>query len=503
MRVRTNATDTSAAPARALQRRAAIAWIRVPLLGALIGAVCLLGGAAWAAGGASFDVVTTASTAGARVPGVVTVTNLDSAPMTVTSMAASLEVRFDAGVAIPALPAGSSAGWYRVAEISLPVPVTVAAASSQSFPFVIDPCSASLASYRSAKDMRALASVSAGRVRDGSSSAFPLPAPCPVCGNAVVETGEQCDAGPNGGGCCSAICRFSSDGTTCNDGNACTQVDACAAGSCVGANFVVCSATDQCRSVGTCDPATGACSQPPKPNGSACDDQNACTRVDTCQAGSCRGGSPVVCAAAGPCMSASCDPTTGACADAPKPDGTTCTDSNACTSGDRCAGGLCTSGASLVCNDSMSCTQDTCNPATGCSFTRAATCGACDASQCADCSGRCQTQHDDCAAGCWAGFMACLDGCSTQTYCAPFCQVDLGRCLGSCPTTEACRSACETGNGCGTGCSVGASAQSASPQVPSFSSWGFGCLAAFLALVGCSELVVRGRKRDERPDGAG
>jgi hypothetical protein len=38
-----------------------------------------------------------------------------------------------------------------------------------------------------------------------------------------------------------------------------------------------------------------------------------------------------------------------------------------------------------------------------------------------------------CAENCWSGFLSCVNGC-TSTYCAPFCQVDLGRCLDFCPT---------------------------------------------------------------------
>ena len=54
------------------------------------------------------------------------------------------------------------------------------------------------------------------------------------------------------------------DGTACNDGNACTQTESCQGGICVGVNPVVCTASDQCHTVGTCDPATGQCSNPAK-----------------------------------------------------------------------------------------------------------------------------------------------------------------------------------------------------------------------------------------------
>src|SRR5262249_33267218 len=85
------------------------------------------------------------------------------------------------------------------------------------------------------------------------------------------------------------------DGTACTDGNACTQTDTCQAGACVGGNPVVCAASDQCHAVGTCDPSTGACSNPAKPDGAACNDGNACTPTDTCQAGACVGGNPAAC----------------------------------------------------------------------------------------------------------------------------------------------------------------------------------------------------------------
>jgi hypothetical protein len=56
------------------------------------------------------------------------------------------------------------------------------------------------------------------------------------------------------------------NGTTCDDGNACTQTDTCQAGVCVGSNDVVCTASDQCHVVGTCDPTTGVCSNAVAPD---------------------------------------------------------------------------------------------------------------------------------------------------------------------------------------------------------------------------------------------
>ena len=53
---------------------------------------------------------------------------------------------------------------------------------------------------------------------------------------------------------------------------------------------MTCTAQDQCHDVGTCNPATGTCSNPAKSNGSSCSDGNSCTQPDTCQSGSCTAG---------------------------------------------------------------------------------------------------------------------------------------------------------------------------------------------------------------------
>src|SRR5262249_28889209 len=75
----------------------------------------------------------------------------------------------------------------------------------------------------------------------------------------------------------------------CDDGNACTRLDVCLSGQCAGLDPVTCVASDQCHDPGTCNPATGACSNPPKADGAACDDGNQCTVNDACQSGSCVG----------------------------------------------------------------------------------------------------------------------------------------------------------------------------------------------------------------------
>src|SRR5207248_393750 len=112
------------------------------------------------------------------------------------------------------------------------------------------------------------------------------------------------------------VCAYTTqaNGSACNDGNGCTQTDSCQAGVCTGSNPVACAALDTCHVAGVCAPATGVCTNPIKANGSGCNDGNGCTQTDTCQAGTCTGANPVVCAAAGQCQTAGvCAPATGTC----------------------------------------------------------------------------------------------------------------------------------------------------------------------------------------------
>ncbi len=159
----------------------------------------------------------------------------------------------------------------------------------------------------------------------------------PDCDDANTCTVDSCDQVT---GCTHAN---AADGVACSDRNPCTQTDTCEAGVCIGANPVVCAASGECRGAGTCDPVTGACSNPTAPDGSGCNDQNPCTQADTCQAGTCIGSNPIACAPSGECrVAGTCDPATGLCSSPAKPDGTPCSDDgNPCTS-DACSAGACT-----------------------------------------------------------------------------------------------------------------------------------------------------------------
>ena len=162
------------------------------------------------------------------------------------------------------------------------------------------------------------------------------------------------------------------NGTVCNDGNACTSGETCQGGACgLPTATVSCSALDQCHDPGVCAPATGMCSNPPKDNGTPCNDASACTSGETCQGGAC--GAPtatVTCTALDACHElGACVPETGLCTNPAVPDETPCSDDRACTTGDACRAGVC----SPTANDCACASDDDCAPLDQCHLA-----GSCD-----------------------------------------------------------------------------------------------------------------------------
>src|SRR5438093_463204 len=126
------------------------------------------------------------------------------------------------------------------------------------------------------------------------------------------------------------------NGTACNDNNACTSGEARQNRRLNSRHSpITCTALDQCHVAGTCDPMSGVCSNPNKANGTACTHNNACTSADTCHnAPSLHDALPISCTALDQChVAGTCDPMSGVCSNPNKANGTACNDNNACTSG--------------------------------------------------------------------------------------------------------------------------------------------------------------------------
>ena len=190
---------------------------------------------------------------------------------------------------------------------------------------------------------------------------------CPDCNDFNVCTVDSCDTG-------TGTCRH--DPRSCDDANPCT-IDSCntnyETGGCrhalapVGA---ICDDGQACTQADDCD-ATGHCAGDPLPAGSFCDDRNACTTTDACDAA-------------------------GACSGTGLTPGESCDDGDACTSDDACAatpaGAVVCQGARRSCDDGDPCTVDTCNPSSGACEVTPKSCedgNVCTADSCDPATGQC------------------------------------------------------------------------------------------------------------------
>lgn len=243
-------------------------------------------------------------------------------------------------------------------------------------------------------------------------------------------------------------------GSSCNDGDGCTASDTCQAGQCLGAGLTTCPPSDQCHEAGACNPQTGACSNPAKPDGVGCDDADKCSSGDACQAGVCAAGTRTTCAALDDCHAAgSCDPSTGDCTNPAKPDGSQCNDNSVCTTVDTCTGGKC-GGPAPSCDDGVACSVDSCSDQLGgCSNDRSK-CPCTTNQECNDgnpCNGveTCDLQNSQCVAGVAVNCSAFDNACNLGV-----CSPATGTCSASpkpngsaCDDSDACTpaSSCQAG----------------------------------------------------------
>ncbi|MDP3501055.1 MAG: CARDB domain-containing protein [Myxococcales bacterium] len=152
------------------------------------------------------------------------------------------------------------------------------------------------------------------------------------------------------------------DGSSCSDGLRCTVNDSCRNGVC-GGRPVDCSSFATTCNPSACEETTGQCATTRAPDGTTCSDLTPCTTNDACVAGRCVG-QPVACTApANSCLVALCDPLTGRCSTVPAGDGTACDDGQACTRLDVCRAGVC-GGTPTICSSTPSC-PSSCEPSTG------------------------------------------------------------------------------------------------------------------------------------------
>jgi cysteine-rich repeat protein len=193
-------------------------------------------------------------------------------------------------------------------------------------------------------------------------------APTAVCGNNIVESGEQCDDGNTANGdCCSPTCQYESASTVCRaSGGTCDVAETCTGSS------APCPAdsksTAQCRaSAGVCDvaeycdgssndcpsdsflPSTTGC----RAAGGVCDVAEFCTGTGAaCPADAVRPSDYVCAYESGQCDANDiCDGTTKVCNEVYASSGTSCDDGLFCNVDETCNGaGVCTGGTAKDCS---------------------------------------------------------------------------------------------------------------------------------------------------------
>ncbi len=276
-------------------------------------------------------------------------------------------------------------------------------------------------------------------------------APVPIvgaCGDGTVQPGEQCDPGPSGSSCCTAMCTFAVTGTMCG-----------------GAPSGTCDAQDTCNGAGVCVPRFAASTVVCRASRGVCDVVERCTGtssacpVDRIQP------STFVCraAVAGGCdVAENCTGSDDACPpNEVVPNGTSCANAMICDGSEVCMAGTCRPGTPLACNDGDACTTDMCAEPSGCGAV--AIPGCCNnASECDDgdvctadaCSGVGGTCSNSAITGCCVSNADCDDAnvCTTNT-----CDLSTNRCMVE-AVPDCCGSAadCDDGNACTTDtCSSG------------------------------------------------
>ena len=164
----------------------------------------------------------------------------------------------------------------------------------------------------------------------------------------------------------SGLCDLSrSNGTPCVDSNLCNGAETCQGGVCQAGILVDCSGVTNPCLLKTCNPLSGLCNQH-LPNDSSCADGDRCNGDEACQGGVCQIGSAVDCTAnANPCLQKTCNAVSGLC-DLPRPDGTSCDDSDLCSTASSCLSGACTASSSVVCAQGTDpCQESYCDSSTG------------------------------------------------------------------------------------------------------------------------------------------
>jgi hypothetical protein len=238
--------------------------------------------------------------------------------------------------------------------------------------------------------------------------------PCYQCGPnggtnalcAALTIPGPCACPSRQGGYCTDTASDSANCAGC--GNVCPSGTFCCGGKCI----PNCSAVDQCHGAGVCNPSTQSCTNPTKPDGTACNART-CTTGDTCMSGACTSSGATACSS-GQCCS-----------------------NGTCVNMGSAACGCCNNGICVAsCRSGQCCNLGTCSPiGPGGCLQADDTCGLTGSGVGGTCLGPGSTCVTQGSAGCACCDISglCLDSCASDQCCSNgICQpIGPGGCLKS------------------------------------------------------------------------
>jgi len=199
-------------------------------------------------------------------------------------------------------------------------------------------------------------------------STTPCRSAADVCDVEETCTGADAACPADAVAAAATTCRTATD--VCDATETCNGVDVtCPADELESAATICRSAADSCDVVENCTGIDDACpADTMEADGTPCDDDLFCNGAsDTCGGGTCsvHGVGPCTGADGDGNCSESCDEGANDCT-APDPDGSACDDGNACTVATTCSTGTCDAGTPADCDDGDLCTADSCDIVDGC-----------------------------------------------------------------------------------------------------------------------------------------
>ncbi len=284
------------------------------------------------------------------------------------------------------------------------------------------------------------------------------------------------------GNCVEGVCHYPAfaDGTACDDDDPCTKSDACQEGVCSGYALSCDTPPNLCfQAQGNC--LDGECHYD-YDNGTSCTDGDSCTFDDVCLDGSC-GGTQITCddppnacyQAQGSCEAGQCT--------YQYDDEASCDDGDSCTSGDTCSQGSC-AGSTMACDD----------PPNSCFQSQ----GSCEDGQCqyafntSTCNdGNSCTVNDTCAQGSCVGTAMACDSPPNACYGSGSCND--GECLYEVDNNATCTDgdSCTVSDSCHDGICLGTAMTCSTPPNSCYQDQGScadgQCQYGFQNNIGCND----------------